>query len=161
MRRPVPPSRRATWPIGHVPALLPLTALALCLAPGLAAPQGWHGTATPAGWRQNQLMIGGWGITHFGDAAMYRRLAAAGIDLVVPADSFHIATLDSALLAARTVQGLREADPGFRLRLLSHVIGPRSGPGHLQMNSDLTRSRTAIFATLDSLGAYSSVAGFW
>jgi hypothetical protein len=161
MRRSVPRSRRATWPIGRVPVILPFAALALCLAPGPAAPQGWRGPATPPVWLQDRLMIGGWGTTRFGDAAMYRRLAAAGIDLVVPADSFHVATLDSALLAARTVQGLRESDPGFRLRLLSHVIGPRSGPGHLQMNSDVTRNRTAILATLDSLAAYSSVAGFW
>jgi hypothetical protein len=126
--------------------------LALCLASISGAAQGW---------RQDQLLIGGWGITRFGDAAMYQRLAAAGIDLVVASDSNQVAPLDSALLAARTVRKLRNGDPGFRLRLLSHVLGPRSGRGHLQGNSDLTRNRDALFATLDSLGAYSSVAGVW
>jgi hypothetical protein len=133
-------------------AAFPLSVLALCLVSAPAAPQGW---------RQDQVLIGGWGITHFGDAAMYQRLAAAGIDLAVAADSFHVAVLDSAVLAARTVKRLREADSGFPLRLLSHVVGPRTGPGHLQGNSDLTRNRNALFTTLDTLAAYSSVAGFW
>jgi hypothetical protein len=133
-------------------AVLLAAAFVLCLVPR---------SATPQGWRQDQLLIGGWGITRFGDAAMYQRLAAAGIDLVVPADSFHVAPIDSALLAARTVQGLREADPEFRLRLLSHVLGSRSGPGDLQGNPDTTRNGTALRTTLDMLGSYSSVAGFW
>jgi hypothetical protein len=132
---------------------LPLcAALASCLAPGPATSQTWH---------QDQVLIGGWGITQFGDAAMYARLAAAGIDLVVPADSFHLAPIDSALLAARTVQALREADPAFRLRLLSHVLASRPAPGNLQGNPDTTRNGAALIATLDQLGAYSAVAGFW
>ena len=127
-------------------------AIALALVPGFAQSQGW---------RQDQVMIGGWGITHFGDAAMYQRLAAAGIDVVVAADSFHLAPIDSALLAARTVQALRDADPAFRLRLLSHVLGRRPGPGDLQGNADTTRNGLAIRATLDALCRYSAVAGFW
>jgi len=113
------------------------------------------------GWRQDQLLIGGWGITRFGDAAMYQRLAAAGIDRVVPADSFHVAPIDSALLAARTVQMMRDADPAFRLQLISHVLNRKPGPGDLQGNADTTRNGSALRATLDALTPYSSVAGFW
>ena len=127
-------------------------ALALCLIPGSARPQGW---------RQDQLLIGGWGVTRFGDAAMYQRLAAAGIDLAVAADSFHLAPIDSAVLAARTVQEMRDADPAFRLQLISHVLGRRPGPGDLQGNADTTRNGSALRATLDALTPYSSVAGFW
>jgi hypothetical protein len=130
----------------------PIAALALSLIPMAARCQVWH---------QDRLLIGGWGITRFGDAAMYRRLAGAGIDLVVAADSTHLAPIDSALLAARTVQELRDADPAFRLRLLSHVLGRRPGPGDLQGNADTTRNGAAIGATLEALGRYSSVAGFW
>jgi hypothetical protein len=137
----------------RTPVAAPLAAaLALCLVPG---------SATPQGWRQDQLLIGGWGITQFGDAAMYQRLSAAGIDLVVPADSFHLAPLDSAVLAARTVQRMHDADPAFRLRVLSHVLGPPSGRGYLQGNSDITRNAPALLATLETLGAYPSVVGFW
>jgi hypothetical protein len=137
-----------------------LTAVAILIATTAARSPA----APPAGaqgWRQDQLLIGGWGITHFGDRAMYRRLADAGIDLVVAADSFHVAPIDSALLAARTVQGLREADPAFRLRLLSHVLNLNSAPGDLQVNADPARNAAALRATLDTLGHYPSVAGYW
>jgi hypothetical protein len=135
-------------------------AVAAALAAAMALVLG-SGSAESQGWRQDRLMIGGWGITHFGDAAMYQRLAAAGIDVVVAADSFHLAPIDSALLAARTVQGLRDADPAFRLRLLSHVLGRKPGPGDLQGNADTTRNAAALRATLDTLARYSAVAGFW
>ena len=133
-------------------AVLFATALAVSFLPVSAVSQAW---------RQDQLLIGGWGITRFGDAAMYKRLAGAGIDLAAAADSFHLAPIDSALLAARTVQELRDADPSFKLRLLSHVLAGRPGPGDLQGNADVARNEAAIGGTLDALASYSSVAGFW
>ena len=142
-------------------ALVLLTArgrVAVLLAGALAlVPAAAHAAKC---WRQDQLLIGGWGITHFGDAAMYERLAAAGIDLVVPADSFHTAPLDSALLAARTVQTLRAARRGFRLRLLSHVSSRGGRPGDLQGN-DPALHAAAMRVTLDTLARFPSVAGFW
>ncbi len=147
MRRPhgIPPGIRRA-----------LTASAALLAGAVAAaPVGAQG------WRQNQLLIGGQALTPFGDAAMYKRLADAGIDLVVAVDSTNLAPIDSALLAARTVQGLRDTDPAFRLRLLSVAIGPKGRPGDLPGNPDPQRNAAPLRATLDSLGRYASVAGFW
>jgi hypothetical protein len=112
-------------------------------------------------WRQRAFTIGGLGIVHFGDAAAFRRLEEAGIDLVVAADTSGYAPLDSALLAARTVQRLRDADRSFRLALLAHVRYPVLRLDQIQDHPDPEGQAERLGATLDSLDRYPSVAGYW
>ena len=134
---------------------VPLALLALVLTLGLA------GRLEAREWTQKGFLIGGQGIVHFGDAAAYRRLNDAGIDLVGAGDTLGYAPLDSALLAARTVLRLRDADPRFRLRLLSEVRYPRLRLHQIADHPDPEHHADSLRTTLDSLNRYPSVAGFW
>ena len=76
-------------------AALLAAALALCLVPGSASSQVW---------RQDQLLIGGWGITQFGDRRSMNRRASA-ISLVDSIWSAGIESFTKSLMSVSTNPG--------------------------------------------------------